>query len=235
MTTATACSEPPDTRGAGAGAAPPAAGPHAFELPRLGAMLRHAAPRFVEGVIAPVAVFYAAFALLGLNGGLAAAVAWVYGGLAWRWFRGHGVTAMLVLAALSVTVRAGLAAVTHSAVVYFLQPTLGTLLVAMTFLVSALARRPLAQRLATDMVPMPAAFLAHARVRRFFLRVSLLWAVVFFVNAALSLWMLFFQSIGVYLWVRTSLVALLGAAAAALSIWGFHRCMRQVNAAPASV
>ncbi len=209
------------------------AGHGAFELPRLTAMLRHALPRFVEGVIAPVAVFYAAFALLGLNGALVAAVAWVYGGIAWRWLRGHGVSAMLLLAGLGVTARAGLAAFTHSAVLYFLQPTLGTLMVAVSFLASVPLGRPLAQKVATDMVPMPEAFLRHARVRRFFRRISLLWALVFFVNATVSLWMLFHQSIGVYLWVRTGLVAALGAAAVAVSVWGFRRCLHQVNAVTA--
>ncbi|WP_227023150.1 VC0807 family protein [Actinomadura rubrobrunea] len=212
---------------------------HAFEMPRLTALIRHALPRFVEGVIAPVAVFYAAFALLGLNGGLAAAVLWVYGGIVWRWWRGHGVSAMLLLAALGVTVRAALAAATHSPVLYFLQPTLGTLAVSMAFLVSVPLRRPLAQKLATDMVPLPEAFLEHDRVRRFFLRISLLWSLVFFANALISLWMLFNESIGVYLWVRTSLVTALGAAAAAVSVWGFRRCLRHVNgeravAAPAA-
>ncbi|GAA4146092.1 hypothetical protein GCM10022416_38320 [Actinomadura keratinilytica] len=213
------------------------AGHHAVEMPRLTTLLRHALPRFVEGVIAPVAVFYAAFALLGLNGGLAAAVTWVYGGIAWRWWRGHGVSAMLVLAALGVTVRAALAAATHSAVVYFLQPTLGTLTVSMAFLASVPLRRPLAQKLATDMVPLPEAFLRHERVRRFFLRISLLWSLVFFANALISLWMLFNESIGTYLWVRTGLVTALGAAAAAVSVWGFRRCLRHVTgehaAAPA--
>ncbi|GAA4090647.1 VC0807 family protein [Actinomadura miaoliensis] len=202
---------------------------HAFEMPRLTALIRHALPRFVEGVIAPVAVFYAAFALLGLNGALAAAVAWVYGGIAWRWWRGHGVSAMLVLAALGVTVRAVLAAATHSAVVYFLQPTLGTLMVSMAFLASVPLRRPLAQKLATDMVPLPEAFLRHERVRQFFLRISLLWSLVFFANALISLWMLFNESIGMYLWVRTSLVTALGAAAVVVSVWGFRRCLRHVN------
>ena len=201
----------------------------AFELPRLTSMLRHALPRFVEGVIAPVAVFYAALVLLGLNGALVAAVSWVYGGIAWRYWRGHGVPAMLLLAALGVTVRAVLAAITGSPVVYFLQPTLGTLMVSMAFLASVPLGRPLAQKVATDMVPMPEAFLRQPRVRRFFLRISLLWSLVFFANALFSLWMLFHESIGTYLWVRTSVVALLGASAAAVSVLGFRRCMLRVN------
>ena len=197
-------------------------------------MLRHALPRFVEGVIAPVAVFYAALVLLGLNGALVAAVGWVYAGILWRVLRGQAVPGMLLLAALGVTVRAILAAVTGSAVVYFLQPTLGTLLVSMTFLTSVPLGRPLAQKLATDMVPLPEAFLAHIRVRQFFLRISLLWSLVFLVNAAISLWMLFHESIGTYLWVRTPLVAGLGAAAVAVSVLGFRRCLRHVNAEAAS-
>jgi hypothetical protein len=207
---------------------------HGFELPRLTCMLRHALPRFVEGVIAPVAVFYAAFALLGLNGGLVAAVGWVYGGIAWRYWRGHGVPTLMLLAAMGVTVRAVLAGITGSPVVYFLQPTLGTLLVGMAFLASVPLGRPLAQKLATDMVPMPEAFLEHARVRRFFLRISLLWSLVFLANAVISLWMLFHESIGVYLWVRTSVVALLGAAAVGVSVLGFKRCLRHVNGEPAT-
>ncbi|RAY11154.1 hypothetical protein DPM19_32130 [Actinomadura craniellae] len=208
------------------------AGGHCFELPRLTAMLRHALPRFVEGVIAPVAVFYAALVLLGLNGALVAAVTWVYGGIAWRYLRTGSVPGMLMLAGLGVTVRAGLAAATHSPVIYFLQPTLGTLLVSMAFLASVPLGRPLAQKLATDMVPMPEAFLEHARVRRFFLRISLLWSMVFLTNALFSLWMLFNESIATFLWVRTGVVTLLGALAVAVSLYGFRRCLHHVNGEP---
>ena len=58
-----------------------------------------------------------------------------------------------------------MAAVTGSAVVYFLQPTLGTMMVAMAFLASVPLRRPLAAKVATDLVPLPAGFLANQRRR----------------------------------------------------------------------
>ena len=207
---------------------------HGFELPRLTSLIRHALPRFIEGAVAPVAIFYAAFALLGLNGGLVAAVAWVYGGIAWRYWRGHGVPALMFLAAAGVTVRAVLAAVTGSPVVYFLQPTLGTLVVGATFLASVPLGRPLAQKLAADMVPLPEAFMKHERVRQFFLRISLLWSMVFFANALISLWMLFNESLGAFLWMRTSMVTVLGAAAVAVSILGFKRVLRHVSGEPAT-
>lgn len=206
-----------------------AGGHHIFELPRVTALLMHALPRFVEGVIAPVAVFYAALMLLGLNGALVAAVAWVYGGIVYRYVRGHPVSGMLMLAAVGVTVRAVLAAATHSAVVYFLQPTLGTLAVSMAFLASVPLRRPLAMKLAKDMAPIPDAFYKNARVRQFFLRISLLWSAVLLTNVAVSLWMLFNESISMYLWIRTGIVAGLGAIGIAVSVWGFKRVVGHVN------
>lgn len=206
----------------------------AFELPRVTALLMHAFPRFLEGVIAPVAVFYAALTLLGLNGALAAAVAWVYGGIIYRYVRGHPVSGMLMLAAVGVTVRAATAAATHSAVVYFLQPTLGTLMISMAFLASVPLGRPLAMKLAKDMAPIPEAFFKHDRVHRFFLRISLLWSMVLFTNVAVSLWMLFNQSISTYLWLRTSIVAGLGAIGVVLSVWGFKRLVRHVNREPSA-
>ena len=200
-----------------------------FELPRITALLWHATPRFVEGVIAPVAIFYAALAVLGLRGALIAAVAWVYAGLAWRLIRRKPISGTLLLAAVGVTARAVAAAMTGSVIIYFLQPTLGTLLVAMSFLSSAVLRRPLAKKLAADMVPLPEAFLAHDRVHRFFLRISLLWSMVLMVNVSVSLWLLLSQSIMFYLWVRTGVVIALGAAAIGVSVLGFKRCLRDVN------
>ncbi|WP_433479038.1 VC0807 family protein [Spirillospora sp. CA-142024] len=210
-----------------------AGGHHVFELPRVTALLMHALPRFVEGVIAPVAVFYGALMILGLNGALIAAVAWVYGGIIYRYVRGHPVSGMLMLAAVGVTVRAGLAAATHSAVIYFLQPTLGTLAVSMAFLASVPLGRPLAMKLAKDMAPIPEAFYKHARVHQFFLRISLLWSAVLLANVGISLWMLFNESISMYLWIRTGIVAGLGGIGIALSVWGFKRVVRHVNREPA--
>jgi len=204
--------------------------PHRFEIPRLTQLALHALPRVFEGMIAPVVVFYVGLVLLGLNGALATAVVWVYGGILIRVIRRRPVPGTLLLAALGVTARAAMAAVTGSAVVYFLQPTLGTLLVAMAFLASVPLGRPLAAKVATDLVPLPAGFLANQRVHRFFLRMSLLWSLVFTLNTALSVWLLFRHSISAYLWIRTPAVALLGATAVVISVWGFKRCVRGVAA-----
>ncbi|GAA0935825.1 VC0807 family protein [Actinocorallia libanotica] len=202
---------------------------HAFELPGFRVLLRHALPRFVEGVIAPVAVFYAALVLLGQTGAVVVAVVWVFGGIALRAARRHPVPGTLLLAALGVSARAVLAFGTGNPKLFFLQPTLGTLLVSGVFLASVPLGRPMAQKVATDLVPLPDAFLAHDRVRRFFLRVSLLWSLVFFANAVFSLWLLWHESLETFLWLRTSVVAAAWVAAGAVSLVGFRRIVDRVG------
>src|SRR5437868_2253571 len=157
-----------------------------IHLPAPRAFLRHALPSLVESTVGPVALFYAMLSLLGLRGALLATVAFAYVALARRVVTGRPVPGMLVLACALLTVRTALAMATGSAFVYFLQPTLGTFLVAGAFLISVPAGRPLAERLAQDFCPLDPALLRQPWVRKSFLRVSLLWTSVFLSNATLT-------------------------------------------------
>ncbi|GAA5063100.1 intracellular septation protein A [Thermocatellispora tengchongensis] len=198
-------------------------------LPRLTALARQAVPRLLEGVVAPLAVFYAALALLGLNGALIAAVSWVYAGVAWRLVRRRRVPGTMVLAAIAITARALLGLWTGSAVVYFLQPELGTICISMAFLASVRLRRPLVQRLTLDYIHLPNAVLRHERVRRFFARITLLWAFVLLANSTVSIWLLLHQSIGTYLLVRTAAVAVISGLAIGVSIYAFRRVLSRLH------
>jgi len=80
-------------------------------------------------------------------------------------------------------------------------------------------------RLAADFMPLPEALLAHAGVRRFFQRISLLWAGVFLANAGISLWLLVSQSLATFLWTRTVASLVLTGAAVAISTLAFRRCV----------
>ncbi|GHH67318.1 hypothetical protein GCM10017673_14120 [Streptosporangium violaceochromogenes] len=202
-------------------------------LPRLAALIRQAVPRLLEGVVAPLAVFYAALALLGLNGALIAAVGWVYAGVGWRLIRRIPVPGTMILAAIAITVRGLLGLWSGSAVVYFLQPELGTICVSMAFLASVRLNRPLVQRLTLDYIHLPSAVLRHERVRRFFARITLLWAFVLLANSSVSIWLLLHQSIGTYLLVRTSVVALISGVAAVISVHAFRRVLRRLHHDPA--
>jgi intracellular septation protein A len=195
-------------------------------MPRLAALARHAIPHLLETTLIPLGLFYGGLQLFGLWGALLAALVWSYTCLLRRLLTRHRVSGMLVLAIVGLTARTALALATGSAFLYFLQPTMGTGLVAGVFLGSVLLGRPLAQRLAADFLPLPEALLARPGIRRFFQRVSLLWAGVFLANTGISLWLLLSQSLATFLWSRTVASLTLTALAIAASTWWFRHCVR---------
>jgi hypothetical protein len=196
-----------------------------FPIPRITALARHATPHVLEATLIPLALFYGGLRLLGLWGALMAALIWSYTSLLRRLLTRRRVPGMLVLGIIGLTARTALALATGSAFLYFLQPTLGTGLVASVFIGSVALGRPLAMRLATDFLPLPEALLANHGVRRFFLRISLLWAGVFLANAGISLWLLVSQSLATFLWTRTVASLVLTGAAVAISTLAFRRCV----------
>jgi len=189
------------------------------------ALARHATPHLLEATLIPLALFYGGLQFMGLWGALLAALIWSYTSLLRRLITRRRVSGMLVLGIIGLTARTALALATGSAFLYFLQPTLGTGLVAGVFIGSTLLGRPLAMRLAADFMPLPEALLARDGVRRFFLRISLLWAGVFLANAGISLWLLVSQSLATFLWTRTVASLVLTAVAVAISTLAFRRCV----------
>ena len=198
-----------------------------LEIPRLRALARHALPNLVEASLVPLAVFYGALWLVGVWGGLFAALAWSYTAIARRLVTGRPVPGLLVLGVVGITARTVVAALSGSVFVYFLQPTLTTVLIAGIFLVSVPAGRPLAERLAGDFCPLPDAFVGSPPVRRFFARITLLWAFVQLTNAAVSIWLLVTQPISTYVVARTATSWLLTGAAVVASTRYFRRSMRR--------
>ncbi|MFN8035517.1 MAG: VC0807 family protein [Acidimicrobiia bacterium] len=198
--------------------------PH-FEIPRIREIVSHSWRNVLECTIAPVVLFLLALRLLGIWGAVIAGLAWSYGNVGRRLVRGRRVPGILVLGALTLTVRTALVVATGSTFLYFLQPTLGTAVVAVAFLLSVPIGHPLAQRLATDFLPIPADFLADDRVRRFFLRITLLWAFTQFANAGITLWLLTTQSVATFVVARSVVSATCtGAAILASTLW-FKRSM----------
>jgi Protein of unknown function (DUF3159) len=197
-----------------------------YLLPRMGGLLRHAAPRVFEGAIAPVAVFLLALHFLGVVGAIVAGLGFAYGIIGWRLLTRRRVPGLLVIGAVSLTARSALAIASGSIFVYFLQPTLGTALVATAFLASVGAGRPLAGRLARDFCPIPDHVATTVPMRRFFTQITLLWAVTQLLNAAVAMWLLLSQSVGVFVVTRTVSSITLSALAVTLSVLWFRRSMR---------
>jgi len=200
--------------------------PH-FEMPRLRTLARHAAPHVVESTIIPLALFLLTLHFLGVWGAVLIGLGWTYAAVLRRLLMGQRVPGILLLASVTLTARTVIAMASGSVVVYFLQPTLGTALVAGAFLLSVPLRRPLAERLARDFCPIPSGVLAHAPVRRFFLQISLLWAFTQLANATLTLWLLLSQSLATFLVAKTLVSwGLTGGAILVSTLW-FRRSMRR--------
>jgi hypothetical protein len=196
-----------------------------FLLPRLGGLLRHAAPRIFEDAIAPVAVFLLALHFLNVYGAIVAGLGFIYTMIGWRLLTRRPIHGILMLSALSLTVRSALALASGSVFVYFLQPTLGTAIVATLFLLSARGRRPLAGRVARDFCPIPDHVADTGPMHRFFTQITFLWGGMFLLNTAVALWLLLSQSVGVFVVTRTVSSLTLTAMAVTISLLWFRRSM----------
>jgi intracellular septation protein A len=201
--------------------------PAAFEIPRLRALARHAVPHLLEATVAPLVLFYLAMWAMGLGAALASALVWAYGAIALRRIRGRRVPGILLIGAMTLTVRTVITLASGQVFVYFLQPSLGTIAVGAAFLSSVALKRPLAQRLAADFCPLPDDFAGHPRVARFFSQISLLWGLVYMVNAAATLSLLFSQSIGVFMIGKTVVSLTCTVLAVALSTVWFKTSMKR--------
>jgi hypothetical protein len=197
-----------------------------LEIPRLRALARHALPNLVEATVVPLLVFYAALWLVGVWGGLIGALVWSYTAIVRRLVVGRPVPGLLALGAIGLTARTVVAALSGSVFVYFLQPTLTTVLIAGVFLASVPAGRPIAERLAGDFCPLPATFIGSPPVRRFFARITVLWAFVQLTNAAVSIWLLVTQPVGTYVLAKSVTSWGLTLAAVGLSTLYFKLSMR---------
>src|SRR5437773_2760041 len=144
-------------------------------------------------------------------------------GVACRLITRRRVPGVLLLGATALTVRSIIAFGSGSVFVYFLQPTLGTIAVAAAFLLSVPAGRPLAERLAADFCPLPQSLLANPAMRRFFMRISLLWALTNMLNAAVTIWLLVSQDLAIYLLAKTFVSWTLTASAIVISTVWFKR------------
>ena len=171
-----------------------------IELPPVRQLAVRVGRTVLESTIIPLAIFYGCMAALGLVGAVMTALAWTYIGIGRRLVKRQPIPGMLLIGALLMTARTVIALMTGSLFLYFLQPTLGTFMVAGLFLISAPLNKPLTQKVATDFCPLSDGIIKHPEIATFFGRISLMWGLVYSVNGAATLWLLFDgHSVGVFL------------------------------------
>lgn len=174
-------------------------------IPDLRHVVRHALPNLVEGKLVPVALFVGFLELVGNVAALMIALSWSLGSLGFRKLTGRQVSGIVLLSAVTLGARTIAALVTGSMLVYFLQPTITTVFVAIAFLVSVPMGKPLAQRLAFDLLPFDDDTKTHPVVSRFFVRLSLFWAATSMVNFAITMWLLLNVSTTTFVLVKSVL------------------------------
>jgi uncharacterized membrane protein len=198
-----------------------------LHLPSVKHLASHALPTLVESSLGPAVLFYVMLSLVGFRGALIAALVWSYAAAGRRILRRERIPALLALGLGLLTARSIIAFFTKSAFLYFAQPTAGTIFVALLFFGTAIAGRPLVERLAHDFCPLDEALTAQPLVRRFFLRVSYLWAVVLLVNSGFVLWLLVASSLHAFVIERTLVTwVLMGGGIVFSTVW-FVRTMRR--------
>jgi hypothetical protein len=195
-------------------------------LPRPRRALRHAVPIVLEAVVGPLVVFYLLLVLTGFRGALIAALVWSYLALARRLLKGDRVSMLLLFGTILISLRTVIAFVTGSAFLYFAQPTAGTVAISVALLVSAVVGRPFTQRFAHDFCPMDATIMKRPLVRRFFIRISFLWASVLMLNAGLVFWLLVSSSLRTFVLERSLVTYGLTSVAIFISITAFMAMMR---------
>jgi intracellular septation protein A len=204
-------------------------GQHVVHLPPLRELAHRAAEHLLEATFVPLALFYLFLSTVGLRGALIAALCWSYAAVIRRLTTGQRMPGLLVLATVLVTLRFAIAMSTGSAFIYFLQPTLGTFLIAGLFLASVSLRKPLAERLAHDFCALPDSLTTNLRVQRFFAQISLLWSFVYLVNGSTTLYLLMHSSVPTFLLLKFIISTACTVAAIVASAIYFFRSLREEN------
>jgi intracellular septation protein A len=195
-------------------------------LPALGSLAKDGGKHLLESTLVPLGLFYLLLTIVGLDGGLIAALSWSVVAVVRRLVMRRGVPAILILTTGLLVARTVLGLVTGSVFLYFLQPTLQNFLIAFVLLVSVPFGRPFLAKLANDFCAFPASFSEHPRVQKFFKQVSLLWALVFVTNGAGTFYLLAKATVGNFLMVSTAGSYTVVGLAAGISLIWFRRALR---------
>lgn len=189
-------------------------------------MLRKATAPLLESTLIPLGLFYLLFVLVGLDGGLFAALGWSIVALGRRAVLRKKIPAVLWLTTTLLVVRTVIGYFTGSVFLYFLQPTAQNFFIMFALLATLPLKRPLLSKLADDFGVIPETLSGHPHLQRFFKRVSLLWALVFLVNGVSTLAVLATQTVGNFLMVSTAGSYFVVGTAIVVSMFWFRRSMR---------
>lgn len=193
------------------------------ERPRLAAILKHLALSLLMANIIPGVLFYLCLRAGNVWTALIVALVWCYGTIAWRISTKRRTSALVFVTVIGLTAKTILAIVSGSTFVYFLQPAVNDGLVAMFFLLSLVASRPIVARLAHDFFPMSDEVAKRPRLQQLFWRLTMLWAFICLIKSLVTLWMLESMSLVTFVAVKSILTPAVLIVGAAVTVVLAHR------------
>lgn len=177
----------------------------------------------------PMAVFYTTLSLYGVRAAALVTSSLYYIGLLSRVLRRKPVLAAALLAAGLLGLRTVIVFITGSAFIYFLQPVAGTVAVATAFAATALAGRPVLERLAHEFCPIAPELSDHLRSAQFFSWLSLVWALTYGLNAIGTVWLLITSSLDGFIVIKSFVGPLLTLTATLITFLLFRATARRRN------
>lgn len=192
-----------------------------ISIPHPGRLVLRGLPQIIEASVVPAVLFFVVFQWAGTSWALAACLTWSYAAIIRRAVTGRGFPVILLISAALLTMRTVVALLTGSVVVYYLQPVLGSVLLAAAFAISVACGRPVLIRLIRDFCPLEPEITEHPSVRAILARLTLAWACVHLINAALTGALLFATPLGIFLILKVAGVYLItGLAVVGSLLWG---------------
>jgi intracellular septation protein A len=196
-----------------------------IHLPSTKEMVRQAGRPLLEFTLVPLALFWVLLSQVGFDAGLIAAMGWAALAIGRRLVLRRKLPTILLITTALLVVRTVVGLETGSAFLYFLQPTVQNFVFALMLVVTIGLDRPLLAKLADDFCALPEVISGHPGIKRFFKRVSLLWALVFLINGVTTILVLATQTVGNYLLVSTAGSYSVVAMGIGLSLWWFRRVL----------
>jgi uncharacterized membrane protein len=155
-----------------------------------GPIARRGAWLLLETVLIPMALLYVTLRMWGPMVGLSTVLAWRLGFTVGRVAIGHRVPATVVLTTSIFCVRTIVSLSFASVALYLWQPVIMSAGLGLVFIGTALAGRPVTEKLARDVVTLPSLLRHDPRVQRIFKEVAVLLGLVQVGCAALGAWTL---------------------------------------------
>ena len=185
---------------------------------QLRAVIRHLGLNLFIATIVPTALFYVCLVTANLWTALIVALLWCYATVAYRLRTGLPMSVLLWLTVAGLTGKTIVAFATGSTLIYFLQPAVGDALVAGAFMLSLATARPAVARLASEFYPMTHDVAVRPRVRTLFTRLTLLWAGICAIKAAVTVWLLYSLSVTSFVTAKTVFAPSAAAVGAAVTV-----------------